>query len=273
MTALSLSPQVFAILSALVEERAGLHYAPSDLDLFAQKVSPSAQEAGFDSLLDYYYFLRYDPEGPRALQSLIESLTVHETYFFREYDSLRALTEAYLVPAVRQGRALRVWCAASATGEEPLSLAMLLQKAGVLEKVELIASDVSRGVLERAQRGEFNRRSVRWMPSGFMDVLMRQDGERIIIDERVRRAVQFTQVNLIVPEEVKALGLFDAVLCRNVLIYFTDQTALRVVQGLTNALKPGGRLLVGTSESLLRFGTQLDCFEERGSYFYAKAAQ
>lgn len=269
---LPLTPQVFAILAGLVEERSGLHYGAPDLDLFAQKVEPSAVEAGFDSLLDYYYWLRYDPEGEAGLQKLVEALTVHETYFFREYDSLRALTEGFLVPWAREGRALRIWCAACATGEEPFTLAMLLLKADALSNVRIVASDVSAAVLARAAQGDFNRRSIRWVPPGFIDVLLHQKGDRVVVDEQARRAVEFRQVNLVEREQVAAMGTFDAVLCRNVLIYFTDQTALNVVRGLTNALKPGGQLLVGTSESLLRFGTELSCSENRGSFFYSRAA-
>ena len=115
MAALPLSPPVFSILSGLIEARAGLHYSPSDQELLAQKVSERALEAGFDSLLDYYYFLRYDPAGPAALDALIEALTVHETYFFREHEQLRALVDGVIAPRLRAGQPLRVWSAACST--------------------------------------------------------------------------------------------------------------------------------------------------------------
>ncbi|WP_304503095.1 MULTISPECIES: protein-glutamate O-methyltransferase CheR [Myxococcaceae] len=275
--ALPLSPPVFSILSGLIEARAGLHYAPSDQELLAEKVSERALEAGFDSLLDYYYFLRYDPAGPAALDALIDTLTVHETYFFREVDQLRALVDGVLVPRARQGLTTRVWSAACSTGEEPLTLAMMLAERGLSgagSRVELVASDISQKVLERAQRGEFGRRSLRALPPGidgrFLDVA--PGSESATVRAELREQVQWKRVNLVDPKQVAALGRFHVILCRNVMIYFSDETARRVVESLTTALEPGGHLLVGTSESLLRFGTQLLCEEKGGAFFYTKEA-
>jgi chemotaxis protein methyltransferase CheR len=280
MAALPLSPPVFSILSSLIEARAGLHYAPTDQGLLAEKVSERALEAGFDSLLDYYYFLRYDPAGPAALDALIEALTVHETYFFREHEQLRALVDGVLAPRLRAGQRVRVWSAACSTGEEPLTIAMMLAERGLwpdkpgVGSVELVASDISQRVLERAQRGEFTRRSLRALPPGvdgrFLDVS--PDGERATVRPELREAVRWQRVNLVEAAQVEALGTFDVILCRNVMIYFSDETARRVVETLTRALRPGGHLLVGTSESLLRFGTQLTCEEKGGAFFYTKGA-
>ena len=277
MPTLPLSPPVFSILSGLIEARAGLHYAPADQSLLAEKVSERALEAGFDSLLDYYYFLRYDPAGPAALDALIEALTVHETYFFREHEQLRALVDGVLAPRLRQGLPVRVWSAACSTGEEPLTLAMMLAERGLLTppaRVELVASDISQRVLERAQKGEFGRRSLRALPPGvdgrFLDVA--PGGESATVRPELRERVRWQRVNLVDAAQVEALGTFDVVLCRNVMIYFSDETARRVVESLTQVLAPGGHLLVGTSESLLRFGTQLQCEEKSGAFFYTREA-
>jgi hypothetical protein len=121
-----LTPEVFAILSAFVEERAGLHYGLRDFDLFADKVESRATEAGFDAALDYYYFLRYDAGGEAELEALVDALAVNETYFYREAAGLRAILGAVLRPLIAKGVRPRVWCAACSTGEEPLTLAMML---------------------------------------------------------------------------------------------------------------------------------------------------
>ncbi|GEN10669.1 chemotaxis protein methyltransferase CheR [Myxococcus fulvus] len=272
MPSLPMSPQVFAILAALIEQRAGLHYSPEDRELMADKVSDRALEAGFDSLLDYYYFLRYDPAGAEALDALVDSLLVHETYFFREAPPLLVLVEDVLVPLVKQGRKPRVWCAACSTGEEPLTLAMMLADRGALAGVEIVASDLSSRALERARSGDHNLRSLRALPPGVEGRWLERGVEgRVRVKPELVDAVQWKRVNLVDEAAVARLGAFDAILCRNVLIYFQDDTARRVVVSLAGALKPSGQLLVGTSESLMRFGTALSCEERRGAFFYTKA--
>lgn len=269
MTKLPLSPQVFAILSALVEERSGLHYSLSSIDLFAAKVSQRASEAGFESLLDYYYFLRYDTTSNEELAELVDALVINETYFFREADQLHVLVNDLLLPAVRAGQRPRVWCAACATGEEPLTIAMMLAERGILGKVELVATDIGRRALGKARDGVYGARALRALPPSarrwFVSV-----GAEHRVDADLRAAIQWRRVNLIKPEEFSSLGTFDAIVCRNVLIYFSEATIRRVMDGLAASLRPGGRFLVGASESLLRLGTLLRCEERGGAFFYSK---
>lgn len=266
---LPLSPQVFAILSTLVEERCGLHYGASTMALFGDKVSQRAVEAGFESLLDYYYFLRYDPGSAGELEALVEALVVNETFFFREAAQLAVLVRDWLVPAVRAGRRPRVWFAACATGEEPLTVAMMLAEHGVLGKVELVATDISRRVLGRARAGVYGDRALRALPSAARRWIT-SAGTQHVVSAELTAAIVWARVNLVSPDEVSALGTFDAVVCRNVLIYFNDDTTRVVVDRLAGALVPGGHLLVGCSESLLRLGTLLRCEERGGAFFYTK---
>jgi len=269
MPSLPLSPQVFAILAPLIEERAGLHYSLDDLDLLADKVSAKALEAGFESLFDYYLYLKKDPAGPAALEALVESLLVHETYFFRDPLPLEVLADDMAL-AVRAGRRPRIWCAACSTGEEPLTLAMMLQERGVLDDVSLLASDYSQRALDRARLGEHNLRSMRALPAGIEGRYLEVVNGRPVVRSEIIAAVIWRRLNLMNEEAIAALGAFDAILCRNVLIYFKDEVARRVVESLTRVLVPGGRLVVGTSESLLRFGTALECEERRGAFFYTR---
>lgn len=269
MHLLPLSPTVFSILADLIEKRAGLHYEVADLELLADKVSARALEAGFESLLDYYYFLKHDPRGGAGLDALIDSLVVHETYFFRDTSALEILADE-VAREVRQGKRLRIWCAACSTGEEPLTLAMMLRERGVLGDVSLLASDISQRALDRAQRGDHNLRSLRALPLGIEGRYLSVVDGRPRVDQDLISKVEWRRINLVDAQAVSALGLFDAILCRNVLIYFNDQRVRRVVDSLTRALVPGGSLLVGTSESLLRFGTTLVCEERRGAFFYSK---
>jgi len=272
MFPLPTSPQVLAIVSALIEEKTGIHYPAEDRELLADKVGLRAQAAGFESLLDYYYFLRYDDGSAAELDALIDALVVNETYFFRELEPLNVLVQDFLAPMVSAGRRPRVWSAASATGEEPLTLAMLLDEAGLLPHVSILASDISPRALARARSGRHGRRSLRASPPAALAARYLQpesDGYRS--DPRLHAAVTFQRVNLTDRAAIAGLGRFDVILCRNVLIYFRDETAISVLGSLVGALHDGGRLIVGISESLMRFGTSLMCDEHRGVFVYRKA--
>lgn len=271
MAALPLRPQVFAILSALIEERSGLHYEFADADMIADKLSTRAMEAGFDSLLDYYYYLRYDDASQAELDALLDALVVNETYFFREFDTLKRIVSDFIEPRVRSGARPRVWCAACSTGEEPTTLAMLLADLALLDQVDIVASDISSRALARAQSGEFGPRSLRQIPPGGIDArwLERTEG-RIRVRSELKDAIQWRRLNLLDERTITAMGPFDVIVCRNVLIYFSDETAKRVLQSLTTALRDGGALFVGVSESLLRFGTSLECEERGGVFLYRK---
>ena len=261
--------EVLALVARLVEERAGLHYSAENLPIFADKAAVRAGEVGFETLLDYYYFLRYDPGGGAGLGALVNALVVHETYFFREEAPLRVAVRGLIAPIVRGGGRARVWCAACATGEEPVTLAVMLAHERLLDGVEIVASDVSERALARARAGVFWRRSLRALP---LDAArwITLDGDRGTLRPHLVASIRWAQVNLVDPASVAALGAFDVILCRNVLIYFSDATVRSVVATLAGALRPGGRLVVGVSESLLRFGTLLRCEERGGSFFYAK---
>jgi chemotaxis protein methyltransferase CheR len=271
MSDLRLSPALFAILSGLVEERTGIHYGERDRELFLGKVTTRALEAGFESPLDYYYYLRYDDDDGREFAALIETLVVGETYFFRELAQLRVVCDEILLPAIRAGRRPRVWCAAAASGEEPFTLAMLLADRGVLGGVEIVASDISLRALSRAREGVYGARSFRSTDPAVKARCFEPAGAQAALRRDLHAAVSFHRINLLDLSAVRALGLFDVILCRNVLIYFSDDTVQRIASSLAGSLEERGVLLVGTSESLLRFGTLLTCEERSGAFFYRKA--
>jgi chemotaxis protein methyltransferase CheR len=268
---LPLSLPVFNILASLIEERAGLHYRGDDLPLVRDKISSRAESLGFESLLDYYYFLRYDPAGSAEADGLVEALVVHETYFFREADQLQVCLKRLLARRFQEeGSPVRIWCAAAATGEEPLTIAMILADLGVLSRARIVATDVSEKALARARSGVFGGRSTRALPPGIEGRHLHRQGEKVSIDPALLAAVEWRRLNLLDEGAVKEMGRFDVILARNVLIYFADDTVRRVVTSLTDALLPGGLLLVGASESLLRYGTQLSCEEHGGAFFYRR---
>ena len=273
MPSLTLSPQLYVLFSTLVEEASGIQYGPSDQELFASKLADHAIDQGFASLLDYYYRLRYDDRDGLETRRLIESLLVHESYFFRELPPLIELVDNHLAPMIkRRGRA-RVWSAACAGGEEPFTVAMLLDERGLLHHVDIVATDLSAAVLARAAGGRYSRRALRdGHPPSTAVRYLETSPQGVSVAPRIRSSVRFQRLNLIDAQAIAALGQFDVVLCRNVLIYFHELRVVSVVEHLGSALRPDGILAVGVSESLLRFGTSLICEERNGSFFYRRAA-
>lgn len=267
---LPLSAPVFAILSALIEERMGLHYDVHERELLAERASARALERGFESLLDYYYFLRYDPGADSELPLLAEALVVNETYFFRELAPLKVLVNELIPRLLARGVRPRIWCAACSTGDEPLTLAMLLDEAGLLNQVTIVASDISARALAQAQRGVYRRRSLRSLPPGVVGRWLEGDENGMRVAPHLVRAIAWRRINLVDEHEPSEREAFHVVICRNVLIYFRDQTIEKVVNRLWQSLAPEGQLLVGASESLLRFKVAFACEEQRGVFFYRK---
>jgi chemotaxis protein methyltransferase CheR len=219
-------------------------------------------------MLDYYYFLRYDPEATAELLALADVVTVNETYFFREQQQLRVLVSELIAPRVQSGARPRVWCAACSTGEEPITIAALLDERGILPQVELVASDLSARALQVAKMGHYPPRALRAFEK--VPGWLRPEGQSHVSDERLRGSIDWRRINLLDNEAIAALGVFDVIICRNVLIYFRDTTVQAVVSRLNQSLVPGGLLLVGASESLMRLGTAFNCEEHGGAFFYRK---
>lgn len=266
---LELTPQLFAIFSQLVESECGLHYGNNDRALFESKLAAQAMNLGYESLLDYYYRLRYDDPDGNERRALVQALVVHETYLFREVTALEALCDHYLADAIRERGKARVWSAACSTGEEPTTLAILLAHRGLLDKVEIVASDVSAAAIAKARSGSFGRRALRDShPHELSQRYVVQTPTGVAPIASIREAIRYSVVNLLDDVRVREMGAFDAILCRNVLIYFRDAQIVKIIDRLTEQLHPAGIVVVGVSESLMRFGTRLLCEERGGAFFY-----
>lgn len=268
---LPISPPVFALLSRLIEDRFGIHYDAADADLLADKIEHRVRERDLESLLDYYYFLRYDPCAGAEIESLIESLVVRETYLFREPDSLNALVQDLIPKRLASSRTIRLLSAACSTGEEPYTLAMMLSDAGLLERVEIVATDISPRALATGKEGVYGGRALRAFPEKAKERHTTAHGSGAVqVNGALRKCISWARLNLLDDAAVAAMGLFDFILCRNVLIYFSDETVQLVVARLAGRLLPGGILTVSVTESLLRHDSVLACEEHGGSFFYRK---
>jgi chemotaxis protein methyltransferase CheR len=268
-------PGTVSLLRDLILERAGMHYDDQRLDVLADRLTPLALARGFDSLLDYYYLLKYDQADDDWARA-IDALSVQETYFWREFDQVQALTAEILprLTAVHR-RPIRIWSLPCATGEEPLSLAIALTEAGWWSRatIEIHAADASQAALERARAGRYSARSFRQLPETLRNRYFDHDPasdawtvKRAIHD----RVTSWRRLNVAQRSDLEPLRGADVIFCRNLFIYFQEATVRRVVDGYADLMASPGFLCVGAAESLLRITTRFDLQGIAGAYVYVK---
>mgnify|MGYP003610682335 CR=1 FL=1 len=211
-----------------------------------------------ETFRSYFVMLRFEASGGE-LQTLINLMTVNETYFFREEYQFTCLVRSVLDELIQRKprhEPIRIWSLPSSSGEEPYSLAIYLleywPRADEYD-IELIASDIDTGILERARQGRYDQRSIAHLP----DPLLRKYFTPLLngqyqISEDLRRSVDFTQVNITDLAQMRGYRDFDVVFCRNLLIYFDDTSRRVAAEALFNALRPGGFICLGHSESMSR---------------------
>ncbi|HSN16006.1 MAG TPA: CheR family methyltransferase, partial [Anaeromyxobacteraceae bacterium] len=219
--------------------------------------------------------LRLDPNGEAELEAAVDLLTTNETYFWREPQQLRAF-ERELVPmlaaSLEAQRSLRVLSAGCASGEEAYTIAAILRDSGRFAgwKVEVVGVDINRRVLEAARIGAYRDHAFRASDSERMRRWFRFRAGRWIVDDELRRTVRFEAANLVEPGSLDALGRFDAIFCRNVMIYFDLPARQRVLRGLHRILRGGGFLLLGHAESLLNVTADFELFHLEEEMVYRK---
>lgn len=273
---LSLSPSVFTILRDLIHARTGLFYEDTRRDVLANKLSPRAIECGFDSFLDYYYLLKYDQSAADEWRHVVDALSVQETFFWREIDAIEALVQV-LAPqwqATHTGEPLRIWSAACATGEEPLTIAMALSEAGWFERmpIEIAASDASQAAIAAARRGIYGNRSFRNLPATFQEKYFTQTAHGWQVAPELHARVCWSTANIAQPEEIATLARAPIIFCRNVFLYFSKDSIRRTVQTFGSSMQSPGYLFVGVSESLLRLTNLFELREIGSAFVYVKQA-
>jgi chemotaxis protein methyltransferase CheR len=272
-TAVPLPLGTFLLLRDLIRDRLGVWFEENRRELLASKLSDRIAALGLRSFLDYYYGLKYGPGAEEEWSALTDALSVQETYFWREMDQVRAFVDI-LVPqhVAAGGGAIRVWSAACATGEEPLTLAMALNEAGWFGRaeVEIWASDVSQAALERADRGVFRDRSFRALPAALREKYFRPVRGGWQVDPGLHARVRYRRANLLDPGETALLDSARYIFCRNVFIYFSPATTAQVVAGFAQKMQRPAYLFVGVSESLLRLSTAFELEQVGAAFVYTR---
>jgi len=273
--ALGFSEAAFTLLRDLIARRVGIHFSDDKRDLLGDKLADLLASLGMTSYLDYYYLLRYDTAAEEHWSELADRLAVPETYFWRQPEQILALADvvAPRVFAAHPTVPLRIWSAACCSGEEPISIMIALAEAGLLHRhpITMLASDASEAMLERARRGVYGERSFRALPSDLRERYFQPEGARWRVDPRVHESIRWTRANLVDHDVVRELAAVDVVFCRNVLIYFSDDTVRQVARSIAEGLPDDGYLFLGASESLTRLATDFELAEIGGAFVYQKA--
>jgi chemotaxis protein methyltransferase CheR len=271
---LGFSESAFTLLRDLIAQQAGVFFSDDKRDLLADKLSDLLAARGMTSYLDYYYLLRYDVDATQHWSELMDRLAVPETFFWRQPEQLLALARTVAPRHFERhpGVPLRIWSAACCTGEEPVSIAIALAEAGLLQdrRVEIVASDASAAMVERARLGRYRERSFRNLPSELRARYFRPDGSAWRVDERLHGRIRWTTANLVDRDAVLPLAHADVIFCRNVFIYFADETIREIARTLADGLPDDGVLFLGAPESLTRLTTDFELVEICGAFAYVK---
>ncbi len=246
----TISDQEFSQFQKLIHQLAGIHLSREKKAMVCGRLAKRLEQHGLDTYGEYFQLLTA-ASNAAELQVAVDLLTTNETYFFREPKHFTFLRDKAL-PAHKPGRAFRVWSAASSSGEEAYSVAMLLADHFGDAPWEVVGSDISSRVLDKARSGHY--------PLERTDGISREHLSRyclkgvgpqhgtLLIERKLRERVNFLQVNL--SKDLPALGEFDLIMLRNVMIYFNLDTKRQVVQRILPLLRYGGHFLIGHSETL-----------------------
>lgn len=244
-----------------VYEQCGISFTENKKYLLEGRIAKRLEAHNLTSFDEYFKLISSSAAARDELPNLFEVVTINETYFFRNPPQFEALEQVILPEIMKAKMAqpggnkkLRIWSAASSSGEEAYTMSML-----ILEKIrpqfpgmqfEIVASDINTAVLEKARSGVYKEYSVRNMPAYYLNKYFTQEGDKYILSPEVRNQVKFMCVNLYDTPTMRSMTGFDVTFCCNVLIYFDTQAKQQVVANLYDALNKGGYLFIGYSESL-----------------------
>jgi len=273
-----LPEDVFRLVRDIIKDYCGLYFDDASRYLLEKRLSRRIRNHHLNDFRDYYRFIRYDTRAEEELSAIMDVLTVNETYFFREQNQLRAFSEEIieeLKVANRGRRTLRIWSAGCSTGEEPYTIAMLMQEKNAFNgwDIEIHGSDINQRVLQTARRGVYRKNSFRTTEPYFLKKYFVEEDSSYRITDAVKKFVNFSYLNLLDPCKTKFLGKMDVVFCRNVLIYFDNASRRRVIDNFYDRLVDGGYLLLGHAESLINISTAFTLKHFKHDMVYQKPLQ
>lgn len=242
-------------LSELIKRYAGIDLKEDKRYLFEARLLPIASRLGHADLSAFVNYLIQSPPSPSSalLQEIIEAMTTNESMFFRDTKPFNYLKEIIFpeLQAKNPSKAVNIWCAACSSGQEPYSISIVAEEMQRNNGgVSILATDIDSQILQKAREGSYNQFEVqRGLPSPILLKYFTQSGTNWRVNDSVRNKITFAQHNLL--EDPRRLSkLFDVVFCRYVLIYFDDDTKIKVLQHIASVIPSGGYLLLGGAETL-----------------------
>jgi chemotaxis protein methyltransferase CheR len=275
-----LADKDFELFRDYIYNLCGIYFHASKKYFLESRLARRLEECGIKSHADYYKLLKSGPGGSQELKKLLDEITTNETCFFRNLPQLNAM-ESKLLPEIVETkgkigfRKLRIWSAASSSGEEAYTMAMILleKRSGLLKDwiIEIIGTDINETVLAQAREGVYNGYSVRNTPDFYLKKYFKQEGpEKFILSPEVKKLVTFNHLNLYDDTKMIFMKSFDFIFCANVLIYFDTASKSKVVQHFYNNLQPYGYFFVGQSESLHGVNDNFKTVHFPGGFAYKK---
>lgn len=275
---MAISDKDFELLRDFIYNLCGMYFHTTKKYFLESRLTKRMEATGTKTAMDYYGLLK-SPRGGEELRFLLDEVTTNETYFFRCVPQLNAIETKFLPEIVeaksKMGfRKLRIWSAASSSGEEAYTLAMmLLEKRSTILKdwiIEIIGTDINETVVAQAKEGIYNAYSVRNVPDMYKKKYFKEDGGKFILSPDVKKFVTFNKMNLYDDTKMVFMKSFDFIFCANVLIYFDLASKSKVVQHFYNNLQPYGYFFVGQSESLHGVNDKFKTVHFPGGFGYKK---
>jgi len=274
-----ITPSEYEDFRRFLEDACGILLGDNKHYLVQSRLNKMVVDDGVSSLGDLVGRLRRERSGGALREQVIEAMTTNETFWFRDNHPFRILTEQVLPDfAQRKVRAPKIWSAACSTGQEPYSISIIVQEylrqnPGALSDVQVTATDISPAVIEDAKKGFYDAMAVaRGLPADIKSRYFVRDTahweERWQVSDEVRRRVRFTHGNLLA--SYSALGRFDAIFCRNVLIYFSSESKIDILKRMADCLNPGGYLFLGASEAITQYSDAFDMVRCNPGVVYRK---
>ncbi len=250
-----MNPQDFEFISTLIKKRSGLVLTPDKAYLLESRLMPVARKHGLKDINDLISTMRTRKEEALIVE-VVEAMTTNESFFFRDIKPFDLLRDEVLPPILEKRAAkkhLRIWCAAASSGQEPYSIAIILKELGAAMagwNIDIMGTDISHDILKKASTGQYSQFEVqRGMPITMLLKYFDKKDESWEIKPELKSMVQYKYWNLL--DDLKGLGGYDIVFCRNVLIYFDAETKGRVLESIAKLMPEDGMLFLGGAETVL----------------------